>query len=624
MRKPHVLGSPKTTSGYPSRIITFDVETRPDTCGDDGDDCPTCKRIAAGAMLPDDEVSTLILGCALDWTGDKITYTDADTFWDWVDDRCIASEPTMLINHNIGYDLMVLGWDAAMTERGWKAEKIIIPEPSGPFAVTWKRTDDGATLRMLNLANWWGMRPLATIGAIVGAPKGTIDPTAPRYRHARVDTDPWRELELYCAQDCQVVADAYAMWVRFCQDHDLGPFAITQAGQALAAFRHRFSRHEITVHTQARAIALERAAYLGGRTEVFRMGRISGDVHVVDVNSLYPYVMAEHRYPSKLRGVVGALSREELVGLIDAGYGVIARVDVDTAVPVVPTRHEGRLVYPIGQFETALCTPEVATAIDAGVINNIKEVAIYDMAPLFKDYVTELYALRREYHSQKNMVWYEIVKVFLNSLYGKFGQANFEWHDTHEEMALRLPAGTHTIVDAQTGERITIRTLGGTCQRKSDQRVEGHHSFVAVAAHVTAHARTHISNLRHVARPGNVYYCDTDSLFVNDAGLQALSGYVDAERLGALKLETTASGVTINGLKDYEIGKKKKLKGIRRDAVAVGDGSYRQTQFRGIAGALRAGEPGVARVGQVTKRPTGKYHKGQVGGDGWVQPIVLA
>lgn len=621
MRKPHIIDAPNGNRGHPSRLITFDVETRPSSCQRTAGaaPCPACRRITAGRLQPADEVQVLTLGCALDWEGSELTFRSAGVFWDWVDARTTTSGPTWLVNHNISFDLMVLKWDSSLRARGWTADKIIIPEPSGPFHVTW--TNGRRRLHMTNLANWWGMRPLASIGQVIGSSKGDLDPTLPRYRHARSGTFEWNQLETYCAQDARVVYDAVGYWSRFCVEHDLGPFAITQAGQSLNAYRHRFMAHPIYIHTNARALELERSSYLGGRTEAFRLGRIPGRTHIVDVNSLYPYVMSSNDFPTRLTGVVDRLTRSDLVTLMrDQLLVASVTCSVDNeGQRVVPVRHDGRLLYPTGRFPAVLCTPELVTALAAGVVDSIGDVAVYDRAPLFHEYVSHFYALRLRYKEAGNLVWHEIVKVFLNSLYGKFGQYNHEWTSCEDTVA--IPPGTHVIDD--DGQRITYRNLGGILRRKSDHRIEGYNSFAAIAAHVTAHARTHITRLRDIAGISNVVYCDTDSLFVNDEGLGALSQQIDGMRLGALKHEGTTTDLVIRGLKDYTFGTVKKLKGIRRSAIDIGGGQWQQAQFRGIAGALRAGEPDIARVGVIVKKPTLEYKKGAVGEGGWVVPVHL-
>lgn len=614
-RRAHIMPPVKGSGGHPDNVITFDVETRPATCDPSFgvSPCPACKRVDSLTPSPDDEVAVLTLGRALHTSGAVLAFDHASVFWEWVFSRTVHKQPLWLVNHNIAFDLMVLEFDHFLTGAGWVPDKVIMPEPSGPFMIRYSKFDHEIVLA--NLANWWGMRPLSSIGAVVGLAKGTVDPTEPRFRHG-LDLD---VLGRYCARDAQVVMKALKLWVSFCRDHDLGTFAPTQAGQSLNAFRHRFMAHEIYIHNNRRALSLEREAYMGARTEAFRIGRFTGSFHVLDVNSLYPFVMREFPFPTRLKGVINEISKEEYRQLRDSGALVIARCDLavrDEETRIAPHRHQDRLIYPTGRFTSTLTTPELDGALSTGIVERLYDVAVYDSAPLFKSYVDTFYALRRQYHEAGNLVWYEIVKVFLNSLYGKFGQYNYEW----DPCDMDLPTGVHVIWDAETDSRETYRSLGGVVRRRTDRRQESWTSFPAIAAHVTAYARRHITHLRARAGISNVWYMDTDSLFVDDTGMLALQGLVSG-RLGDLKLECSAPSLVIRGLKDYEIGPKRKTKGVRRDALLSG-GTARQVQFRGIAGAMRAGEPGVARIGAVTKTLSRKYTKGTLS-DTYVIPLHL-
>lgn len=611
MRQPHIMRPITGTAGHPASIIAFDVETRPATCdpGYGEKPCPACRRVDALAPEPDDEVAALTLGRAVHApSGGTLDFTTASAFWTWVDCHTSPDEPLWVVNHNIAFDLMVLRFDHFLTDLGWEPVKVIMPEPSGPFMIRYKR--DGAVLILANLANWWGMRPLRSIGAVVGMSKGDCDPTLPRYRHGLC----LDELGSYCARDALVVLRALQMWIKFCVDHDLGTFAPTQAGQALNAYRHRFMGHPIFQHARTKVLSLEREAYLGARTEAFRIGSFRGSFHVVDVNSLYPYVMREYQYPARLRGFLKKVTVDELQEIM-ADSLVVARCDFDVSGEmgrVVPHRWDDRLVYPVGRFTSTLTTPEIDLAVRRGVLTAVRDVAVYEPSPLFTSYVDTFYSLRMSYRASDNLVWYEIVKVFLNSLYGKFGQYNYEWVDSD----VSLPTGVHVINSNVSRE--TYRSLGGVTMRRSDTRSEGVTSNPAIAAHVTAYARRHITLLRETAGVGHVWYMDTDSLFVDDEGLARLELSDD---LGGLKLECSAGALVVRGLKDYEIGPKRRVKGIRANARVSG-GAATQVQFRGIAGAMRAGEPGVARIGVTTRKLSRKYSKGTIE-DSYVKPIHL-
>jgi hypothetical protein len=91
------------------------------------------------------------------------------------------------------------------------------------------------------------------------------------------------------------------------------------------------------------------------------------------------------------------------------------------------------------------------------------------------------------------------------------------------------------------------------------------------------------------AGTGRVYYCDTDSLFVDDAGLSALADEIDPRVLGALKNEGTASVIELRNPKDYTFDGAVKRKGVPKASAVMPDGSYRTVQWPSFSGMMRRG-----------------------------------
>ena len=89
-----------------------------------------------------------------------------------------------------------------------------------------------------------------------------------------------------------------------------------------------YLRYPITCHVDPVATALERQAYVGGRTEVFRCAvPVALPCYKLDINSLYPSVMASNLFPTRLLEV-----REgdpfALRTVVEQGGLVVAEVEV--------------------------------------------------------------------------------------------------------------------------------------------------------------------------------------------------------------------------------------------------------------------------------------------------------
>ncbi|GAI84978.1 unnamed protein product, partial [marine sediment metagenome] len=121
---------------------------------------------------------------------------------------------------------------------------------------------------------------------------------------------------------------------------------------------------------------------------------------------------------------------------------------------------------------------------------------------------------------------------------------------------------------------------------------------------------------------GNYYYCDTDSLIVNQVGLANLADQITPTGLGGLKIDEHCDSVTIRGLKDYSTAAKTVTKGIRKNAVQLSDGVYTQEKWPSFKGLLRSGKPEDYVVETITKHLTRKYTKGNVMSSGVVLPFV--
>lgn len=550
---------------------------------------------------------------------------DFDTreeFWSWLETQAVKKKLLWVFAHNLsGFDLKVMGGFEELLSRGWQLTKLIAECP--PFVADFER--NGAKLRLIDSLNYARM-PLAKMGEAQGRPK-MEDP----------GEDHPEERRVYCRNDVAILREYVCGWIDFTQEHDLGNFALTMASQAMNAWRHRFAPHyqarsgrenvAVFPSTQEES-RFERKAYMAGRVEAFYIGEREGPIHSFDVNSLFPSVMRDNVFPTRIARFGDRLPIQRAKALLDKGLGLIAEVKLNTDQPWYPQHDGERLVYPIGRFTTYLCTPELRLALDSGHVVSIGEWKSYRMENLFAEYVDYFYDLRQHYKAEGNDLYQLICKIgFLNSLYGKFGQKIPEWTDvTNEPEAEFVPEHvTHVVVADANGVGIRYRRIGNLVERLEPiNRDTSRNAFVAIAAHVTSYARVALLQGIQTAEPTNVYYCDTDSVYVNDDGARRLrrAGFVDQDKLGAWKHEGTQPTIEIRGPKDYTYGEERKIKGVRRTAVQTAPNEYVQPLFQGFRGALRAGTSEVMLIRHETKVLRRVYLKGTVGPDGWVHPFV--
>ena len=169
---------------------------------------------------------------------------------------------------------------------------------------------------------------------------------------------------------------------------------------------------------------------------------------------------------------------------------------------------------------------------------------------------------------------------------------------------------------------VTEIRIGGKIYHEGAKH-ESFDSFVAIVAHITAFAREHIIKLRYKAGVENVFYIDTDSLTVNEKGFANLKKELDEFELGKLQIQEIANRVEIRGAKDYKFGNKEKIKGIRKDAIDLGNNQYSQLHFMKTRSMMRLGISDRAIMKRVTKKLKRVYDKGKQLPTGFIEPYVL-
>lgn len=578
----------------PSTFIVFDTETH-------------IERFSDGS-----ESHTLRLGWACCWSRERskrpevvewFPFTEAGVFWDWVEARLEPAHRNFVIAHSVVFDFVQVGGFEMTEKRGYDQD--IIYSKGGTSIIGFRV----GKIRMLLLDSMNYCRvPLAVVGELVGVPKMTVD-----FRTVGDD-----ELSVYCRNDTLILLRFIQGYVQFILDHDLGKMRFTISSQAMEAYRHRLMPFPIMIHDNERVTELERGCYYGGRVEAWQIGTPpKGEYYCVDINSMYPYVMRSNPFPYRLRGMLSNLKPDDIRGAIER-EDCVALCDIETDEPVYPFRYEHRLTFPVGSFMTGLTTPEVKYALEHGHLRRVHLLACYKRAWLFRDWVDAMYELRRRVQDDGNKVYTKMVKLLLNSLYGKFGQRVEDWERV--EPGMPLPDGSHEEFSPETGEYKRMMIVAGRTWMMSGVHESGN-SFPAIAGHVTAYARLYLWELIRQAGFGHVYYMDTDSLIVDRAGYENLSDRMHETELGRLKLERVSSKLVIHGLKDYRHGESLKIKGIRKKAVRLREGVYEQDRWPGLPGLIASGRTDRYIVKRVRKHLSRKYTKGMVSSSGRVHPL---
>jgi len=590
---PHYIKSNESAE-MPHEHLFFDVET------------------SQQALSPKETSHHLRLGWLCYWRRRTPPIPDTETwkafttigqFWAIVEDCLTSHQKLIMVSHNIAYDFTILEGFIRLEEMGFKLTSVY----AAGITNILRFRKDTTTIQVLDNLNYFRCK-LAELGQSISLEKMNVD-----YK-----TRDEALLSRYCHRDVEIMIKAWKTLYQFIEKHDLGTFAPTLPAQAMKAYRHRFMQHKILIDHQPEVTELERESYHGGRSSIFYQGTLrDGPYYKLDVNSMYPYVMRDNYYPAILQGVYEETPIARLEDWLEC-YSVIAKVKVNTPEPVFVKRYKGHSVYPIGCFTTTLTTPELKYALKRGYILEVLAATRYTQERLFTAYVNYFYPLKAQYRQQGNTPFATMVKYYLNTLYGKFGQKAHKWQRL--EGYPKEYTENEAILNVRTGVWRRIYHFGNEAWETVEDG-EARDSFPGIAAHVTAYARLYLWELIRKAGSGNCYYCDTDSLIVNLSGYEALARFIDQDKLGALKVEKVSESITLLSPKHYLIGSEWTRKGVPKAAEQTGENVWTYEQFPSLKGQAKSHDMTTLVTTKVEKTLTNTIYDGIVEKTGWIQPL---
>lgn len=591
----HIL-KPSKGSSFPSRVIFFDTETVSTKNSDGSENLTLSFGIAAFVRWSKQSGESKPI-----W----YEFTTKQEFWKCIEAHCYDNHRLYVSAHNLAFDARVVGFFTQAKLNKWKITKLV----TAGVRNIWQFRKGNKTIVAVDNMNWFSSS-LETLGKSIGLHKLVMPEKS-------ASPEAWKK---YNRRDVEIMIRAWSVWRQFIVRNNLGNFGLTLASQALNAFRHRFNKHEIYIHNNDSVTEIERASYHGGRTEAFVIGELPvQQYYYLDVVSMYPSVMREYSYPTKLVGRKSNISVDSLNHLVDS-YAVTAVVEINTRENVFALVRNTRLIFPTGRFITTLTTREIKYALRKGIVSKVLDVVIYEAAPIFREYVNFFFSERQRYKEEGNQEYANICKLLLNSLYGKFGQRNDIWSLVSEN--INKPDAIWEEYDVDEHKNRSFRLINGRLEEKTGFE-EAYNSFTAIAAHVTADARMKLWYYMKKVGLKNVLYVDTDSIFTTREGYKRARILKNQSKLGDLSVKGYSKTLSIYGAKDYVFGGKQTTKGIRNNAKEIGRNMYRQTQFQGLKGAWRKGKLDTMVVKTITKKLNRIYKKGHVLTNGSVIPYDI-
>lgn len=570
---------------FPHHMIFFDTETTIEKIDSKTKKFPL--RLGVAIYISLDETQKIL-------EREVYRFYSAQQFVDFINKKSSKEYTLYLFAHNIKFDIMVLNLPHILNYFGWNHSFPIINDRM----FIWRANIKKRKIVFIDTANY-GVISVRKLGEELGYEKLTAN------FYDISDND----LYAYCERDCDILCKFILNFIGFIQHNNLGAFQLTLASQAFVAYRSRFYNRYIYCHNHTSILKIERDAYHGARVECFRIGQLPiQDYYMLDVNSMYLYIMQSSDIPLSLQDVRYAPSDKSVEQRLKRWYN-IADVQLNASVNAYPLYDRHKLLFPLGNFRTILHQSELEIAIENNDIIEVYAICSYKSGHIFKEYADFFYNDRLNNRRLGNTSWSNIDKLFGNSLYGKFGQSGHE----REEYIV----DTNETIERFTGSELhsnrhytEIHWFNHIIREYKDG--EATYSHPAIAGAVTAYARTLLYNFIQLAGNKNVFYCDTDSLIVNTQGYINLKQYINDKELGMLKIEKCGSNVHIHNSKDYQFEDKIRMKGIPSRSIQSERIKWIYGQFEGFTSWVNDGGNRVPKLNIRTKRRKSAYDKGYV------------
>ncbi len=372
----------------------------------------------------------------------------------------------------------------------------------------------------------------------LGAGKLEIDYSLFEYEERK---DHMPEIREYLKQDCYALLKVIN---RFKDEYGL---SLTIAGAALNYYETNYSKVKRTTKAFYERIA---PFYKGGRVQALKTGSFKKKMKYIDLNSAYPYVMKNRLHPS---GTVLHHTRDLFKVPNDHPYFIEFEGYTEGAFPITDPVTK-KTDYPTGKYTIKTTSWEYEQAIVLDLVRVDKILNIFYTAEVtnFAGYVDHFYDIRKKYKDEGDKLGEQIAKLFLNSLYGKFG-ANPEnyndfYIDEYNNKLIENGWNIHTEIDDKK------------ClySRPSSQR---QYINVATAASITGAVRAML--LKGLYSTHMPVYCDTDSIICESTGDLTLGGALGEWDLEFVPVEAHIAAKKIYALRDKHGNEKISSKGFK-------------------------------------------------------------
>ena len=295
---------------------------------------------------------------------------------------------------------------------------------------------------------------------------------------------------------------------------------------------------------------------MGAEQKFLKIGQKEG--YYYDVNSLYPYIMKNFKMPigepiffNDHDRIEDRLVKDDM-NEIDSIFFIEADVYVpdDLHIPVLPSVFRGKLCFLTGYVTGIWTDKELKKALEVGCeVEEYKQALYFPKTDyIFKEFVETFEEMKIQSDGAKRF----FAKTIMNSLYGKFGMRR-KFHvlrDMEDLETIQKSGEDYSTIYNPHYDKEMIETISYT---KAKYRVH-------ISAYITSLARLVLYDAIQEIQGagGDVYYCDTDSIFTD---VPLPDSLIDPDEFGKWKKEDDVKEAVFIASKNYAyINKDDKLK----------------------------------------------------------------
>lgn len=579
---PHLLHEMKT-SRVPRRYVFFDTEAH--------------RRSKGGT-----ETQTWRLGvtCEINWDSygkkwSRPIFTDHETpesLWATITAAARATGRTVVVAHNLGYDLLISRGFVYLPALGWNFEHFSLT----PTHVSFDAVKGPCKLVFVDSTSVLPVS-LERLGELLGIEKPKLpvehDPDAAWWERCRVDT--------------QILAGAYLIVVDALRNKDLGTWGRTGAGIGWNTLIRRHLSDTVLVHGIEDVREIERGAIYGGRSEAWQWGRLKRDRwHEWDYELAYGNVCSQEILPAYYDALsIGATMKHVRNSYPNTRWLINANVCTD--LPLLPMKDEHGVFFPTGEFTGWWWDVELMNAEAQGATISPIQAHKYQGKGFMQTWANWIIDLCADQSSPEAKVLAVAAKQWQRSVPGRSAMRYRKFTEVGD--AWRTDVSYMPMYDY---DREILGAVFQAAGRRWEawERTWWDSALPQVLSAVSAHCRVSLWRAMRVAGLDHVAYVDTDSLIVDDEGSEALRKATLAGELGSLREKATLSRLDVWAPRYVTSSHFTRIAGISGDRKKTGEHKYVSSAWERLPEALANGNTDRVIVRrQVSKLLVEDWHR---------------